>query len=203
MPQITQQQKAEIRSLTRIANRRIERATEGQRNYLESVVRKMTGTGASKWSSAYKGLTERQAAAKIRKLRQFLYEEDETGATINKRSTTRSGWEAMKESVLSKTGDTWRNKKGYDITDEELAIILEQEDVKSTQDFYRAVNLVQAQKFKRGQINKSWKGTEEQIAAAINLKYGYKEALKRGLKAKEGWQEVAGINVQRADDTAF
>ena len=101
MATVTQQQKAEIKRLTRQANRRIERATSGQRSYLESVVRKMTGTGAGKFSAAYKGLTERQAAAKIRKLEQFLYEEDETGSRINKRSTTRSGWKAMKESVLS------------------------------------------------------------------------------------------------------
>ena len=204
MPKITQEQKNEIRKLTRIANRRIERATEGQRNYLESVVRRTTGTGANRFSSAYKGLTERQATAKIRQLRQFLYEEDpETGELINKISTTRSGWDEMKARILAKTGKTWRNVKGYHITDEELAIILEQEDIKDTKDFYRAVNLVEAQKFKYGKVNEKWKGTEDDIVAAINLKYGYKEALKRGLKAKEGRQQIAGINVSSGEDIDF
>lgn len=200
MSKITQEQKSEIRKLTRTANRRIERATEGQRNYLESVVRRTTGTGANRFSSAYKGLTERQAAAKIRQLRQFLYEEDpETGEIINKISTTRAGWNKMKAemmaSIQAKTGKTWRNVKGYHITDEELAIILEQKDIKDTKEFYRAVNLVEAQKFKYGKVNEKWKGTEEDIVATINLKYGYKEALKRGLKAKEGRQRIAEINV--------
>lgn len=201
MTQITQQQKNEIRQLTRRANRRIERATPGQRSYLESMVRRITGTGANKFSSAYKGLTERQATDKIRQLRQFLYEEDpETGEIINKISTTRAGWDEMKARILAKTGETWRNVKGYHITDEELAIILEQEDIKDTKDFYRAVNLVEAQKFKYGKVNKNWKGTEENIAAAIDLKYGYKEALKRGLKAKEGRQQLEAANLSEGDN---
>ena len=204
MTQITQQQKNEIRQLTRRANRRIERATPGQRSYLESMVRRITGTGANKFSSAYKGLTERQATAKIRQLRQFLYEEDpETGEIINKISTTRAGWDEMKARILAKTGETWRNVKGYHITDEELAIILEQEDIKDTKDFYRAVNLVEAQKFKYGKVNTKWEGTEDDIVATINLKYGYKEALKRGLKAKEGRQQIAGINVSSGEDINF
>ena len=43
MAQITSQQAADIKKLTKRANRRIERAVGGQKTYLESVVQRATG----------------------------------------------------------------------------------------------------------------------------------------------------------------
>ena len=54
--QITPQQAAEIRKLTRRANRRIERAVGGQKSYLESVVRKSTGAELNKKTGKYEGV---------------------------------------------------------------------------------------------------------------------------------------------------
>ena len=61
---------AELRKLVRAANRRIERATPGQRMALEFYVQK--ATKASKWSSAAKNMTTQQANARIQQLRRFM-----------------------------------------------------------------------------------------------------------------------------------
>ena len=191
---VTDAQRSEIALLTRRANRRIERATPGQRNYLESFVRKITG-GESKFSAASAKLTEREAAQKIAHLRTFLGSDDKPVAT-----TTRKGWEALKLKGVETAGRTWRDKLGYSITDEELAIILQQEDIKSTKDLYTAVNLVEARKEKLGD---AWEGIADQIVKAIALKYHYKAALKRGLKAKEARQKREAAGLQNGDDIDF
>ena len=185
----TSEQRRQIALLTRRANRRMERATPGQRSYLESAVRRITG-GESKFSAASAKLTERQAAAKLKQLETFLSAE----------SSYRRGWERMKNKGVETAGATWRNKLGYSITDEELAVILQQEDIKTTRDLYRAVNLVEARKAKLGD---EWEGSEDQIAEAIALKYHYKAALKRGLQAKEARQRREALGLQNGDDIDF
>lgn len=190
----TSKQRKEIATLTRRANRRIERATPGQRNYLESFVRRITG-GQSKFSAASAKLSEREAEKKLQELRTFLGPEDKPVET-----TTRKGWERLKNKGVETAGATWRNKLGYSITDEELAVILQQEDIRTTKDLYRAVNLVEARKEKLGD---EWDGTEKQIGEAIALKYHYKAALKRGLKAKEARQKREAAELQNGEDIDF
>lgn len=172
MAEITKEQKEKIRQLTRQANRRIERATPGQQKYLSQYVRRLTG-GAEKFSSKYAGLTQQQAAAKIEKMERFL---------SHKMTTTRKGWEAIKNKGLKEAGKTWRDKKGYNITDEELADIIEQIDSSNHEEYYRAVNLVEAAKEEAGD---DWKGTEEEILEAIRQKISGDEALEMALQAQE------------------
>ncbi len=167
MASITKQQIQTIRSATRAANRRIERASGGQRSYLEYYVTKLTG--APKFSAATKGLTFEQAAKKIELLNKFFASE----------TTTITGWRKLKRENVEKANDTLE-EQGYDLTDDELAEILEQLDDANTQEFYRAVNLVQAAK-----MDENWKGTKEDITAAIAQKFTAQEALRMALEARE------------------
>lgn len=168
MASITREQIKEIRTLTRRANRRIERATTGQRSALNYYVNK--ATGADKFSASTKGLTQEQAAAKLRDLETFL----------NSPSSTRKGWDRIKQENVRKANETL-SEEGYDLTDEELAEILEQIDTKNKKDYYKAINLVEAAKQEAGA---GWEGSSEDIAAAIAEKVTYQEALERAILAR-------------------
>lgn len=164
---ITKQQANAIRKATRAANRRIERATGGQKSYLEYYVTKLTG--GPKFSAATKGLTYEEASRKIELLNKFF------GA----KQTTITGWKEAKKAAVQKANETL-SEEGYDLTDEELAEILEQIDDGNNQAFYRAVNLVQVAKSKD-----SWEGTKSDIAEAIAQKYTSQEAFRMALEARE------------------
>lgn len=168
MADITKEQKQQIRTLTRRANRRIERATEGQRSALEYYVNK--ATGADKFSATTKGLSAEQAAAKIRDIERFLAGE----------SSTRKGWDKIKEENVHKANETLK-LQGYDLSNEELAEILEQVDTSSKKDFYKAINLVEAKKIEEGE---GWEGSPDEITAAIAEKFTYQQALTKALQAR-------------------
>lgn len=167
MSKMTKDQQKEIRTLTRRANRRLERASEGQRSALEYYVKAMTG--ADKFSAAYKGLSYAEAQAKIRNLQKFL----------NAKSSTIKGWKEIKAANVSKANATLQ-QQGYDLTDKELAEILQQVDTADRKDFYRAVNLVQAKKIE----DDDWEGSSADIAAAIASKATAQQALERAINAR-------------------
>ena len=171
MAKITDQQKAAIKTLTRRANRRLERAPSGQRSALEYYVNKMTGS--KKFSAATKGLSYEEAAMKLKVLEQFLSAE----------STTRKGWDAIKKRNVKKANETL-SERGYDLTDEELADILEQIDTSNKSEYYRAVNLVQAAKDEAEEEGELWSGSSKQIAEAIGQKATAQEALRSALEAR-------------------
>ena len=186
---ITPQQAAEIKKLTRRANRRIERAPEGQRRYLESVVRRMTGAtlnkktgkyegGLNKWSAKTKSLTFEEAAAQLKKLDKFL----------GQKSSTRRGWDEIKAELVRKANETLtqndyfgKDKGGYTLTDDELADIMEIVDMESKEEFYRAINLVQAEKEKLGENTEF---NADRLAEIIEQKIEYQDALKAATAAR-------------------
>lgn len=168
MKSITEAQIKAIRTLTRRANRRLERATPGQLNYLEQYVKRMTG--GSKFSGATKGLSYYEAAAKLKSLESFLSHEG---------TTTRRGWEIIKKKSIPKTRKTLKGE-GYNLTDQELAELLEQADIETRTEFYRAINLVQAAK-DRGK--KSWEGSAEQIAEVLSRAAAEKVEAQEALEA--------------------
>ena len=168
MAKLTKQQQAEIKLLTRRANRRIERASEGQRKAMEHYI------GGEKFSAASKGFSYEQAQAQIEKLNKFL----------SGKSTTKTGWREVKQANVAKANKTL-GKMGMDLTDEELAEILIQVDTSNTQEYYRAVNLVQAAKDEAEISGDLWSGSEEQIADAIAQKMEASEALEAALKSRE------------------
>lgn len=166
-------QKGEIIRLTRLANRRIERAEGGQKAYLEYWVNQMTG--AKQFSAATKGLTFEQAQAKLHELYKFT---DYMGST-------KKGWEELKKLSVEKTREKL-DLMNYDLTDEELADILEQLESNKRKDFYLAVNKVQAAKDAAGS---EWSGSADEIADAVSTQISeqneYQEAYKRALKVRE------------------
>jgi hypothetical protein len=166
--EITPMQAAEIRKLTRRANRRLERASEGQRSALEHYVKQ--SAGAEKFSAATKGLSYEQAAAKLKALDKFL----------GGKSTTKRGWEEIKSENVRKANDTLSGM-GYDLTDQELAELLEQIDTKDRKEFYKAVNLVAAAKEEAGE---DWTGSSQQIAEAIAEKVSFQQAFQKALEAR-------------------
>ena len=112
---------AELRRLTRTAQRRMERATPGQRRALEFYVKQ--ATGSTKWSSAASGMTTQQANARNQQLRQFLGY-DEQNRQAEQVTSTRKGWESIKASNVEKANATFgRRRAGHNSTDEEMAEI--------------------------------------------------------------------------------
>lgn len=188
--QITPQQAAQIRKLTRRANRRIERATEGQRRYLESVVRRMTGAtlnektgkyegGLEKWSAKTKGMSYEEAAVQLKKLDKFL----------GQKSSTRKSWDEIKAEIVRKANETLtqndyfgKDKGGYTLTDNELADIMEIVDMENKEEFYRAINLVQAEKEK---LEDNTEFNADRIAEILAQKIEYQDALKAATAARE------------------
>ena len=143
MANMTKEQQSQIKLLTRRANRRLERRA------LEYYI------GKEKFSAASKGFTYTEAQAQIEKLNRFL-----AGST-----STRKGWDALKARQVSKANKEW-GRMGYDLTDEELANVLIQVDTDNHQEYYRAVNLVQAAKDEAEFTGTDWYGSEE-VALSI------------------------------------
>lgn len=171
---------AELRRLVRAANRRIERATPGQRKALEFYVQK--ATKASKWSSAAKGMSTQQANARIQQLRKFMGY-NEQNVQVEQVTSTIKGWKAIKESNVAKANATFAGmRKGHDITDEEMAEILMQLEDSSKQEFYHAVNKVQAMK---GYMGDKWKGSKADIAKALAQKWSVQNAYQRALDVRK------------------
>lgn len=160
-------QRGEIARLTRLANRRIERAGAGQRSYLEYWVNQMTGE--KKFSAATKGLTFEQAQAKLHELYKFT---DYMGST-------KKGWEELKKLSVEKTRQKL-DQMNYDLTDEELADILEQLDSNKRKDFYLAVNKVQAAKDAAGS---DWSGSADEIADAVSTQLSEKNEYQAAYEA--------------------
>ncbi len=165
---ITKGQIKEIQRLVRAANRRLERATGGQKDYIKSQIRTLTG-GAEKFSAKYKGLTGAQAQKKIADLNKFM----------ENKITKKKEWEPFKKESIRKSNASLR-KQGYDLTDEELAEILEQIEAGSNEEFYRAINLVTAEKAK---LKDKWDSTSDKVAEVLNQKIGFQDALQAALEA--------------------
>lgn len=169
---MTREQYKEIRRLTRAAQRRMERASEGQRRAMEYQVQK--ATGAKKWSSATKGFTYQQAQAQISKLERFMEAE----------TTTIRGWEKVKMEQVSSAAQTLAGRySGFNLTDEELADIFKQVGDKSRQEKYKAINLVVAAKAKKGELAPDM--SSQEISKAISEKVSFEAAYRRALRARK------------------
>lgn len=164
---ITAAQRADIKRMTKTANERLRSATSGQRSYLEFQVNK--ATGAKKFSAATKGMTYTEAKHQLETLQRFL----------DAKTSTKRGWKALKKQQVEAANARWKSW-GYTLTDGELALILEQIDTKNKNEYYAAVDKVQAAKFKGG----GYKLNAEEIAAAINEKISEQQAVQSIIKAR-------------------
>lgn len=171
---------AELRRLTRAAQRRMERATPGQRRALEFYVEK--ATGAKKWSSSAAGMSTQQANARIQQLRKFLGY-NEANEQVERVISTRKGWEQIKESNVAKANATFgKRRAGHNLTDDEMAEILMQLGDPTKKVFYHAVNKVQAMK---GYMGEKWKGDANDISKALAQKWSAQDAYRRALDVRK------------------
>ena len=133
---ITPQMQKQLANLARAANRRLERASAGQRRSLEYNIKgyqtKTTSRGlVFKQGKAQSAAEYRQRMAELNKF-------------MGAKTTTRKGWEKLKQENISKAQDSLE-KMGYDITDDELDTILK-EVGGGSKEFYKALENVQAAK---------------------------------------------------------
>lgn len=171
---------AELRRLTRAAQRRMERATPGQRRALEFYVKQ--ATGSTKWSSSAKGMSTQQANARIQQLRKFMGY-NEQNKQVEQVTSTRKGWEATKESNVAKANATFgKRRAGHNLTDDEMAEILMQLGDPTKKEFYHAVNKVQAMK---GYMGEKWNGDANDISKALAQKWSAQEAYRRALDVRK------------------
>lgn len=177
---VTQNQQQSLAKLARAANRRLERATEGQRAALDYYLKTYhTREGAH-------GMVFQQGKAKSQ--REYNQRMAELKAFMEGETSTRKGWEELKQSNIEKGGDTLRNR-GYDITDEELAVIIMETGGKkqaSGREFYRALNNVQAARnAKAKKEGDSFTGLiKEEIINAIATRNTEAQAVLSALRSK-------------------
>ena len=133
---VTKQQQVALTKLARAANRRLERATEGQRKSLEHNIKGYHTREGSR------GIVFQQGKAKNE--REYRQRMAELQAFMQAKTSKRRTWEELKKSNIQKAQESLTNM-GYDVTDDELEIIL-QETGGSSRAFYRALENVQATK---------------------------------------------------------
>lgn len=140
---ITKEMQAQLAKLARRANRRLERATEGQRASLEHYISKYHTRETEKGSRFQQGKAKTEAEYRQRTAELLAFLQGET--------TTRKGWERVKKEGVQKAGQTL-GKMGYELTDSELAVILEElPQGADSAAFYRALENVEAAKASKGQ----------------------------------------------------
>ena len=133
---ISKEQQRELKNLARAANRRLERATEGQRRSLQKNVQNyhlIEGSRGAVFSQA-QAKTEREYKQRMAELQKFM----------KAKTSTRKGWEGLKQQNIQRSQKTLGEMR-YDVSDEELEVIIE-ETGGSSPAFYKALENVQAAK---------------------------------------------------------
>lgn len=131
---ITKEMQKELAKKARAANRRLERASEGQRRALEHYTK-----GYHTFSTA-KGDRFRQGKAKTEA--EYRQRMEELEDFLSGETSTRKGWEALKKRNVEAANKKLK-QMGYEFTDEELANVLEEGRPKDA-NFYHVLNIVQA-----------------------------------------------------------
>ena len=165
---------AELAKMARAANRRIERATPGQRSALEHY----TQGYATRESAKYGRVFKQGAAKTIREARQRLAE---LQRFTEAETTTRKGWEKLKRANVEKAGETIREALDLDISDEELAIIFKELGAnKNKREFYAVLNNVAAAKADKGDDL-----TPAEVRKAMRERQSEQESVMRVLRSRK------------------
>lgn len=134
---ITKEMQRELASAARAANRRLERATQGQLDALEHNIKnyhtRTNDEGELRFSQG-KAKSESEYRQRMDELNKFM----------NAKTSTRKGWENVRRESISKANDKL-SEMGYDVTDEELAQIAKETGGHNAA-FYRALENVTAAK---------------------------------------------------------
>lgn len=176
---ITEQAQKALAALARAANRRIERATEGQRKALEHYTRQYHTRERANGMIVFqqgKAKTEAEYKARMRELELFM------GSAKQPTISKRSEWERVKRENVKAAGETLRGD-GSSITDEELATLLEELDGGGTAEFYKALANVEIAKERAGE---NWSASPEAIRDAISARRSAQERVELLIKARAG-----------------
>lgn len=185
---LTEKMQKELAGLARAANRRIERATEGQRNALEYYLRgyhtRKRDNGMIVFQQG-KAKTEREYKARMKELKRFMEGDPEEKDEGYKPISTRAGWEKLKKENVSKAAETLRNA-GNDITDEELEMILIEgadEDIGGSDPVMLAA--VQNVQIAKAEAGESWTPSPEAIRKAIEERRSDQERVEQLIKTRK------------------
>lgn len=185
---LTEKMQSELRNLARAANRRIERATEGQRNALEYYLRgyhtRKRDNGMIVFQQG-KAKTEREYKARMKELKRFMEGDPEDKEEGYKPISTRAGWEKLKKENVSKAAETLSNA-GNDITDEELEMILIEgadEDIGGSDPVMLAA--VQNVQIAKAEAGESWTPSPEAIRKAIEERRSDQERVEQLIKTRK------------------
>lgn len=173
---ITAQQQKALAAAARRANRRIERASEGQRAAFEYFIRNYHARTREDGIIVFrqgKAGSEAEYYSRMKELERFLGAE----------STTRKGWEALKKANVEKAGKKIRGQ-GFTITDKELKVILEELPAKSKKaEYYKALENVEI--YKGNRKNQDKEPTAAQIKKAMKSRRTAQQRTEALLKLRE------------------
>lgn len=164
---ITREQFSELDKLAKRANQRIASMKEGQRQAVEY------WTGGKTFSRKIPK-TEAEYKKRMKEVIDFL----------NAKTTTRTGWEKVKKDAIQSAGETLRNERKYELTDEELSEIYKEIKYKTKKEMYLMLDLIQAEKYKAESAGRSF-DLQKAIAKALASHASAGEAIRRKMKYRE------------------
>lgn len=155
---ITKEQQAELRKKARAANERIRKASGSAQRAYEHYTRKYHTYTSKKGERLFRtgaAKTEAEFRQRMRELDDFLKSD----------YTTKSGWQKSRKRGLSKAIETLENM-GYDVTEEELANIIQETGGSSQRSaaFYRALENLTIEKLQKRYSEMKDEEFEEEIA---------------------------------------
>lgn len=173
---ITTQQQKVLAAAARRANRRIERAAEGQREAFAYFIRnyhtRTREDGTIVFTQGKAG-SEAEYYSRMKELEAFLSAE----------STTIRGWNQLKQQNVKKAGTTIRGQ-GFDISDKELKTILQELPAKASKAaFYKALENVEI--YKSSRRSKSKEPTADEIKKAMRSRRTDQQRTEALLKLRE------------------
>ena len=190
---LTKEMQRELATWARRANRRIERATEGQRAALEYYTRQYHTRKRDDGTRVFmqgKAKTEQEYNARMKELKRFLEGDPEGKEAGYKPISTRAGWEKVKRANVEKAGETLR-KSGYDITDDELEMILvegAEDDIGGSDPVMLAA--LQNVQIAKAEAGNEWTPSPEVIKAAIAERRSDQERVEQLIRSRQQARKI-------------
>lgn len=190
---LTKEMQRELATWARRANRRIERATEGQRAALEYYTRQYHTRKRDDGTRVFmqgKAKTEQEYNARMKELKRFLEGDPEGKEAGYQPISTRSGWEKVKRANVEKAGETLR-KSGYDITDDELEMILvegAEDDIGGSDPVMLAA--LQNVQIAKAEAGNEWTPSPEVIKAAIAERRSDQERVEQLIRSRQQARKI-------------
>lgn len=163
---ISAEQWHELDTLAKRANQRLASMGEGQRaavsHYQEEKFSRAKPTSVAEYNR------------RMRDVERFLAS----------KQTTKTGWEEIKRNAIEAAGETLRDRRKYDLTDDELANIFKEIEKKSAKNFYKVLDLIQAKKYDADAKDVDF-DLQQAINQAVRSHMSAGEAIARKERARE------------------